>query len=134
MEGQSRVPLGFLAFSQVCGHDEAALENLHALSAVDLLQWVQALQAGSFDNVAVVVGGPFGGVTQVAGGVSDFVWLDLVETVDLAVAVAGSTAVLHAQGSPTEETHREAWMGMKSFRQDIDRTGMTWGYEYNCIQ
>jgi hypothetical protein len=113
-EGQSRVPLGFLAFSQVCAHDEAALESHHALSVVDWVQRAQALQAGSFGNVVVeVVVGPFGGVTQEAGDVAALGHVE-VEAV-LAVAVANGIAVLDAQESPTEETRQEAWMGLKSF-------------------
>lgn len=43
--------------------------------------------------------------------------------VETALAVV---TVLHAQGSPIEETRREEWTVLKSFQQDIDRTGMTW--------
>jgi hypothetical protein len=69
------------------------------------------------------VAGSFGGVTQVAVDVAGLivVALYLVETVALNVIV-----VHHAQGFPTEETRREAWMGLNSFQKDIGRTGMTW--------
>lgn len=81
--------------------------------------------------------GPFGGVTQAACGVSDVAGSDvavlvLVETAALAVAVAIVIVVLHAQESPIEETHREGWKGLKSFHQDIDRTGMTWRIQVTC--
>lgn len=44
--GQNRVLLGFLAFSQVCAHDGAALAYHRELGAVGWAQRAQVLQVG----------------------------------------------------------------------------------------
>jgi hypothetical protein len=119
--GQSRVLLGFLAFSQVYAHDAAALAYHHGLCAVGWVQRAQVLQVGWFDNVAVEVAVDLFDATQ-GVDVEGAVVPDHVATAVLAVNVT----VLHAQESPIEETRREVWMALKRIQQDIDRTGMTW--------
>lgn len=59
-----------------------------------------------------------GNATQAAGGVSGVAGSNVVAggLVEAAVlAVANVIVVLHAQGSPTGEMHREVWVDLKSF-------------------